>query len=216
MNRLKLTGILFIVCSCCLMAVQNVKAAACPSTESYAMIYYNHQLLNSYVASGTYSQAFGLHGPVGIEISPSGIVTAGNNSLTRTIDLVYTTPNCDCLSDTAESIVTVTINGYCSNGVLYMEIHEVYPNSSALVTCTGDDDCPIYTQPFPGTTNDFNMEIDYINGTTITQPYMCDNCSGTYSWRLQFTEEPPDPDDIDIVPLAPLLHLLLRQNSPLP
>ena len=214
MKTKAVTGVLFFCCIWVLtFAVQQVYAAACPGSDRYALIYYNHQLLNQYVSTGTWSQAFGLTGPVGIKIGPSGITNAGNNMLNRTIDLVYTTSSCDCLSDTAKSLVTVTVTGSCANGVLDMQIHEVYPDSSALVTCTGDDSCPIYTQPYPGTTTDFNLRMNYVDGYTDTQPYTCPNCSGTYSWRLEFTTEPPSPEDLILVPLVPLLHLLLRQAN---
>lgn len=212
-KQILITSILFFLCIFSHGTVHNVEAVECPSSSSYAIIYYNHQLLNQYVTTGTWSQAFGLSGPVGIKISPTGIVNAGNNLLNRTIDLVYTTPDCDCLSDTAESQVTVTITGSCVNGTLKMNIQEVYPDSSALVTCTGDNSCPVYTQPYPGTTTTFNLNMSYFNENTVLQPYTCPNCSGTYSWRLQFTDEPPPFDDINPVSIVPLLHLLLRQAN---
>ena len=52
--------------------------------------------------------------------------------------------------------------------------------------------------------------MNYVDGATVVRPYTCENCSGTYSWRLQFTSEPP-PQDIPVAPLVPLLYLLLRQ-----
>jgi hypothetical protein len=213
MRREVYIGTLFFLGIFCLAGVSSVQADPCPTGTRYAAIQYNHQLLNQYVAVGTFSQASGLSGLVGIQVSPSGIVNAGNNMLTRTIDLVYTTPDCDCLADTATSQVTVTITGTCSNGTLNMQVHEVYPESSALVTCTGDDNCPIYTQTYPGSTNSYDLNMNYVDGTTIVQPYSCPDCSGTYSWRLQFTSEPPPEDDVQTVPLAPLLHLMLRQAN---
>ena len=214
MNKQILTSILFFLCIYCFGTVHHVEAAVCPTSGSYAIIYYNHQLLNQTVgAGGTVSQASGLSGPVGIKISPAGIVNAGNNTLNRTINLVYTTSDCDCLSDTAESQVTVTVTGTCANGILNMQIIEVYPASSALVTCTCDDGGHQYTQPFIGYTNSHNFKMDYVNGNTITQPYTCPDCSGTYSYRLQFTDEPPPSDDLQPVSIVPLLHLLLHQAN---
>lgn len=198
---------------CFLFLHKNAYSAACPSSVRYGAITYNHQLLNQTIASGTYSQASGVNGVVGIKVSSQGVSNAGNNSLRKTIDLVYTTPSCDCLSDTAESLVTVTVNGSCSNGVLRLNFIEVYPDSSALVTCTGGDSCPIYTQQFIGSTNTFSMDIPYVDGQLITQPYTCPNCSGYYSWRLNFLSEPPPPIDIQTVPIAPLLHLMLKQEN---
>ena len=211
MKRRGHAGSVFFLGMICLATASFVEAASCPAGKRYATINYNHQLLNQYVAAGTYSQAFGLTGAVGIQISPAGIVNAGNNKLTRTIDLVYTTSDCDCLAETATSQVTVTVSGSCANGTLNLQINEVYPGSSALVTCTGDESCPIYTQTYPGSTNSYTMNMNYVDGATITQPYQCPNCSGMYSWRLQFTSEPPD--DIQPVPLAPLLQLMLLQEN---
>lgn len=212
MKRQAWAGVFFLAGMFFWGTVSYLEAAVCPGTDSYAMIYYNHQLLNQYVSRGTFSQTSGLTGPVGIKIGPSGIVNAGNNILNRTIDLVITSADCDCLAETAESQVTVTVTGTCADGTLHMQIQEVYPPSSALVTCTGDD-CPIYTQPYPGSTNSFDMDMAYIDGNLITQPYDCPNCSGMYSWRLQFTSKPPPADDIQPVPLAPLLHLMLRRAN---
>lgn len=186
--------------------------ASCPSSSHYGAITYGHQLLNQTIASGTYSQASGVTGAVGIKISPQGVSNAGNNKLARTIDLVVTSSSCDCLSETATSLVTVTISGSCSNGILQLHFNEVYPDSSALVTCSGDS-CPIYTQQFPGSTNAFNMNIPYVDGNLITRPYTCPNCSGLYSWRLNFLSEPPPPVDIHTVPIAPLLNLMLKQSN---
>jgi len=211
MNRHILTGILFFLCICCLGTVHHVEAAVCPTSSSYAIINYNHQRLHRTVGdTGSMSLAFGLSGPVGIKISPAGIVNAGNNTLNRTIDLVHITSKCDCLADTAESRVTVTVTGTCANGILNMQLHEVYPDSSALVTCTCDDGGGQYTQLYQGYTLSLNLKMDYVNGNTITQPYTCPDCSGTYSYRLQFTNEPPPSDALPLVPLAPLLYLLLR------
>ncbi len=213
MSKQILTGILFFLCIHSFGTVQLGNAASCPNNESYGLIYYNHQLLNQTISpSGTYSQASDLSGPVGIEIGPTGVVNAGNNMLNRTINLVYTTSKCDCLSEKAESQVTVTVTGTCANGVLNMQLSEVYPNSSAVVTCTGDDSCPVYTQQFPGSTNNFNMSMDYSDGNTVTQPYSCPNCYGTYSWRLQFSSEPPPPEEVPLAPLVPILHLMLRRQ----
>lgn len=197
---------------CSFLLHEIAYTAPCPSSVQYGAITYNHQLLNQTISSGTYSQASGVNGAVGIEISSQGVSNAGNNKLSRTIDLVYTTSSCDCLSETAESLVTVTVSGSCSNGVLLLHFTEVYPDSSALVTCSGDS-CPTYTQQFPGSTNSFDMNIPYVDGQLITQPYTCPNCSGYYSWRLNFLSEPPPPVDIPVTPIAPLLPLMLKQKN---
>ncbi|MFZ5799090.1 MAG: hypothetical protein ACOY3O_11765 [Thermodesulfobacteriota bacterium] len=186
--------------------------ATCPSSLQYAQITYNHQLLNQYVTTGTFSQASGVTGSVGIKITPAGIANAGSNYLQRTIDLVYTTSDCDCLSETAYFQVTVTVTGACVNGVLDMQISEVYPDSSALVTCTGGDSCPSYTQLFPGSTTNFTLKMTYAEGTNVTQPYQCPSCSGIYSWTLHFQSGPPE-DDIPLAPIVPLLNLLLHEAN---
>ncbi len=198
---------------CWFSVITEVQGAACPGSESYGLISYNHQLLNQYVTSGTYSQASGLTGAVGIQISPSGVINAGNTMVNRTIDLVYTTPDCDCLAESALSMVSVSITGTCSNGILNLQIQEVYPESSAAVTCTGDDSCPRYIQTFPGSSNSFSLQMGYANGATVTRPYTCTHCSGIYSWRFQGTSEPPGADDIQPVRIVPLLHLLLHRAN---
>ena len=210
MNKQVRTSILFFLCMYCFGIVYHVEAAGCPTSSRYAVINYNHQLLNETIGAHIVSQASVLSGPVGIQISPAGIVNAGNNRLYRTIDLFYTTSKCDCLSDTAVSRVTVTVTGTCANGILNMQMHEVYPDSSALVTCTCDDGGGQYTQPYSGYTTSFNLKMDYVNGNTITQPYTCPDCSGTYSWRLQFTQKPPPSDALSVVPLITPLLLFSR------
>lgn len=211
MRKYQCSVILLVVC-CSLFLHETGYSASCPSSVHYGAITYGHQLLNQTIASGTYSQASGVSGAVGIKVSSQGVSNAGNNKLNRTIDLVITTSQCDCLSETAASQVTVTISGSCAAGVLRLNFTEVYPDSSALVTCTGDS-CPIYTQQFPGSTNTFSMDIPYVDGNLITRPYTCPNCSGLYSWRLNFLSEPPPPIDIQTVPIAPLLHLMLKQSN---
>lgn len=207
MNKQRLTGFFFLLSIYCIGTAYHVEAAGCPTSSKYAIINYNHQLLNQTVGAHIVSKASGLTGPVGILISIAGkIVNAGNNTIDRTIELAYTTSKCDCLSDTAKSRVKVTVTGTCTNGILNMRIHEMYPDSSATVTCTCDEGGGQYTQPYPGYTSNFNLRMDYVNGNTITQPYTCPDCSGTYSWLLQFTNKPPSPDALSIVPFfSPLL-----------
>lgn len=206
MNKKILISISFFLCIYCLGIIHHVEAASCPNNSSYAIIYYGHNTHYTVYSPYYYHQAFTLSGPVGIKISPSGIVNAGNNKLRRTIDLFYTTKDCDCLAETAESEVTVTVTGTCSNGILNMQLHEVYPDSSAPCTCTCPDGGGTYTQIYPGTSSNYNLKMDYSDGTTVTGPPICPNCSGTYSWRLQFTNKPPPSDFINIVPL---IHPLL-------
>jgi hypothetical protein len=207
MNKQILTRILFFLSLYCIGTVYHVEASECPTSSKYAIINYDHQLLNQTIGAHIVSEASGLTGQIGIQISAAGvIVNAGNNTINRTIELVYTTSKCDCLSDIARSRVKVTVTGTCTNGVLGMQLHEVYPTSSAIVTCTCDEGGGQYNQPYPGYTNSFNLKMNYVNGNRITVPYTRPDCSGTYSWHLQFTNKPPSPEIFPVVPLiSPLL-----------
>jgi hypothetical protein len=212
-------GLRIGIFSGCLLAVftlapHQAYAAACPNSTKYAQIIYNHQLLNQHVNGGTFSEASGVTGAAGIQISPSGITNAGNAILQRSIDLVFTTEECDCVAETAYAHVTVTVSGKCVNGVLDMQIHEVYEDTSAMVTCAPDDSCPDpYSQPYPGSTTDFSLKMNYVNGTKVVRSYTCPTCIGNYSWTLQFTNEPPPEDEFPPVSLVPILHLMLRQAN---
>jgi hypothetical protein len=68
-----------------------------------------------------------------------------------------------------------------------MQIHEVYPVSSALVTCTCDEGGGQYTQPYLGYINSFNLKMDYVNGNRVTVPYTCPDRSGTSAIHQQAT-----------------------------
>ncbi|WP_028580555.1 hypothetical protein [Desulfogranum japonicum] len=209
---------LFSMCLCPVLLLMSlpascVQAASCPVKTSYAGILYNHRLFNTYISSGTYSQASTLTGTVGIQVSPSGVANAGYNKLNRTTELVLTTSSCDCRSEKAESTVSVTVAGSCSQGVLTMNITEVYPNSSAVVTCTGGDSCPTYTQTFPGATVNHTLVMNYVDGTVVIKPYTCSNCSGNYSWTLNFTSGPQEDPVIPLRSIVPPLELLLLQKN---
>ena len=190
-----IAGFFIFFCILSSAAVQGVNAASCPSTDKYAMLNYNHQLLNQ---TETFSEASRVLGFVGLKIGPSGITNAGNNILQRTVEVQFD-PTC---SSRGESDVTVTVSGSCANGVLNMRIQEVYPE----ITLSG-----CLTFVVPETSTDFILKMDYADGNTEVQPYTCPNCSGTYSWRLQFTEGPPS-ESLPLAPLVPMLHLLQKKT----
>jgi len=208
------TALFIFCCIWSTAAVHHVQAAACPTSDRYAMVNYNHNLLNRTASPvSTFSQGSSLLGPVGIEIGPAGITNAGNNVVQRTMEVLITDPDCDCHA-TGESNVTVSVQGSCVNGVLNMRMREIYPSMTATGTCVCPDEDPPekpFSIPIPGTTTDHVLTMNYVDGATVVQPYTCDNCSGSYSWRLQFTSEPPPPQEIPLTPLVPLLYLLLQQ-----
>ena len=207
MNKRILTSILFFLCIYCFGTVPHVEAAVCPTSTRYAVINYDHWRVHQ-VDSGTNTvrKSVALYGPVGIKISPAGIVNAGNKTLNRRIDHFSASSSCFCLADLAQSRVTVTVSGACTDGILNMQIHEVYPDSSALVSCACDTGDGQYTQLYPGYTLSFPLIMDYVNGNTIKEPYTCPGCSGTYSYHLQFVNKPPPIDHLVLVPLIfPLL-----------
>jgi len=186
------TAALFFVCIYMSISAQGTKAATCPSSDRYALLNYDHNLLNQF---GEFSQASRVLGFVGIQIGPSGIVNSGNNVLQRIVEMEVES---EC-SSKGESDVTVTITGECVQGVLNMRIQETYSEITLSGSCgTG------YVE---ASNTDFQLEMEYTNNTTKTAPYVGATGSGTYSWQLQFTDEPPPAEAL---PLAPILHLLRR------
>jgi len=91
------TALFIFCCIWSTAAVHHVQAAACPTSDRYAMVNYNHNLLNRTASPvSTFSQGSSLLGPVGIEIGPAGITNAGNNVVQRTMEVLITDPDCDC------------------------------------------------------------------------------------------------------------------------
>ncbi len=200
---------IFCVCIVCFGNSYLATAASCPNSKKYAAISYNHFLRNYYAPGGyIFDQVATIHSTVGIKIIGSGVENAGNNEVDKQISQFNSTPHCDCLSDKyAQSWVKVTVTGTCSTGILNLHIHEDHPESSVTMVCTGDSTCSSYTQPYLPSTADFDLQIPYIDGYTVTKPYTCTNCSGNYSWQLKFTDGPvPFHDSFSLVPLiSPLI-----------
>ena len=164
----------------------------CPTAPQDAAITYNHNLYNQY---GTFIQTSIVTGKVGIEVGPYGIFGNANNILTRTINSYYTTTLCSCRAEEAVSRVIFSAGGFCSDGLLSIDITEVYENSEALMICTGDDSCSSYTQYYPGTTVNHTLLIPFEEDALVEEPYQGMGGSGIYSWRLNFGAAPPPPPD---------------------
>ncbi len=194
MNLKMVTAAIFFVCIFSSISAHRANAATCPASDRYALLNYDHNLLNQ---EGEFSLASRVLGFVGIQIGPSGIVNSGNNVLQRMVEMEVES----VCSSKGESDVTVTITGECVQGVLNMRIQEIYPEIILSGSCgTGP--------PVEASNTDFQLEMEYINNTTKTAPYVGAAGSGTYSWQLQFTDEPPPAEAL---PLAPILHLLQKK-----
>jgi len=197
---------LFVSLWCCAISVY---AATCPAHDQYGSINYNHYLRNYSAPAGyIFDQVTTMINPVGINITKTKIVPAGNNKVDKQISQFNSTPQCDCLSQPpAQSMVKVTVTGTCHQGVLNLHIDEVHPESSTSIVCTGDQTCPkSYTQPYPSSTASYDLTIPFVDGATVTQPYTCSNCSGNYSWKLKFTNGPVPFLNMSLVPLiSPLI-----------
>ncbi len=203
---------LFVSLWCCTISVY---AATCPAGKKYAIIQYDHTLRNVSTQQGsTFAQITTLSGGVGIQIKKQSVTNAGNDKINKEIEPLWSTPGCYCdaVQDPAQSLVTVKISGTCTSGKLTMHVHEENPESYATLECTGGHcSSNIIFQPYPSATSDYDLTIPFVNGAIVTQPYICPNCSGNYSWKIIFTNKPP-PMIHTAFSLVPLISPLILNH----
>lgn len=123
--------------------------------------------------------------------------TTLQTALPQTLDFEYMGVVGPCAVDAAGK-VTVSAEGYCEDGIVYLNITESWGNTEGTMTCD-DEVMPFsvpgysFTHTGEGGGGEEFLITDDSSGYTLMKPFL--GGEGYHSWTLQM--------DVDLVPLVP-------------
>ena len=147
-------------------------------------IVYNHDLANDYSGFHQEIQVTGT-----VPYTCEGGTLSGSGTLTVIVSGTITEP-CTYISYEGTADINVTLSGQFGAAQISFDVTEVWYVGSPMASGTVEDTCDPDSAPFnyPLLENTINHTLTFpnVNGYTITQPYIGDAGSGTYSWTIYF------------------------------